>query len=320
MLFACVVCACVLAQLRVLALSALLPVIISVFFLYSSGARRHLHSFPTRRSSDLFASKGESARDVCLIPASAHGTNPASAQMMGLRIDRKSTRLNSSHRCISYAVFCLKKKRTCGQTFRRPNLTKGGRHALRLCRLRVCPCPASRPGPVRPPASHHLRLFSLLIRRPPTSPLFPYTTLFRSLRLQRRKRPRRLPDSRLGARYQSGERADDGPAHRSEEHTSELQSPMYLVCRLLLEKKKNMRTNVPPSQPNEGGTACSSPVSSARVSLPSFASWPCPPSCQSSSPSFFFTHPAPADISTLSLHDALPISSPPKAKAPATSA
>src|SRR5437763_1677890 len=86
MLFACVVCACVLAQLRVLALSALLPVIISVFFLYSSGARRHLHSFPTRRSSDLFASKGESARDVCLIPASAHGTNPASAQMMGLRI------------------------------------------------------------------------------------------------------------------------------------------------------------------------------------------------------------------------------------------
>src|SRR3712207_7359918 len=44
--------------------------------------------------------RGEAHRDVCLIPQSAHGTNP----------DRKSTRLNSSHANISYAVFCLKKK------------------------------------------------------------------------------------------------------------------------------------------------------------------------------------------------------------------
>src|SRR3712207_6992355 len=65
-------------------------------------------------------SRSESHRTVCLIPTSAHGTNPASAVIAGLRVvpvacdangsDRKSTRLNSSHANISYAVFCLKKK------------------------------------------------------------------------------------------------------------------------------------------------------------------------------------------------------------------
>src|SRR5437867_8727319 len=66
--------------------------------------------------------------------------------------------------------------------------------------------------------------FFLLIRRPPKSTLFPYTTLFRSRRPGSAARPwrRRRPWSRP----------------RSEEHTSELQSPYDLVCRLLLEKKK----------------------------------------------------------------------------------
>src|SRR5436189_6445042 len=66
--------------------------------------------------------------------------------------------------------------------------------------------------------------FFLIIRRPPRSPLFPYTTLFRS----RRAAPRRGGGGPGGGRRR---------AARSEEHTSELQSPMYLVCRLLLEKK-----------------------------------------------------------------------------------
>src|SRR5436189_3686688 len=69
-----------------------------------------------------------------------------------------------------------------------------------------------------------------MIRRPPRSTLFPYTTLFRS-----RRRPagaRRAP-----ATWPSRAAV---PA-RSEEHTSELQSPMYLVCRLLLEKKKKKK-------------------------------------------------------------------------------
>src|SRR2546426_9198664 len=90
-----------------------------------------------------------------------------------------------------------------------------------------------------------------MIRRPPRSTLFPYTTLFRS----RRGRRRRAPESARASRRPAAARArppagatssPSGPtrrrlardASRSEEHTSELQSPCNLVCRLLLEKKK----------------------------------------------------------------------------------
>src|SRR6266480_6516566 len=79
--------------------------------------------------------------------------------------------------------------------------------------------------------------FFLMIRRPPRSTLFPYTTLFRSGRP--RSRPRHLlwrPPRRVPPRPRSG------PA-RSEEHTSELQSHVNLVCRLLLEKKKKNTQN-----------------------------------------------------------------------------
>src|SRR6478609_10096348 len=71
--------------------------------------------------------------------------------------------------------------------------------------------------------------FFLMIRRPPRSTLFPYTTLFRS-------RP-----SRRAARCPW--RPSHARSPRSEEHTSELQSLAYLVCRLLLEKKKNNKNN-----------------------------------------------------------------------------
>src|SRR3712207_7342202 len=89
-----------------------------------------------------------------------------------------------------------------------------------------------------------------MIRRPPRSTLFPYTTLFRSLVRQHRARDRRLDrlDVDPGHRDDRVVEALDEPAHevdvrlldrlRSEEHTSELQSRQYLVCRLLLEKKK----------------------------------------------------------------------------------
>src|SRR6266581_7179565 len=70
--------------------------------------------------------------------------------------------------------------------------------------------------------------FFLMIRRPPRSTLFPYTTLFRS-----HGAARHLPPA-LSRRGRS-------PAVRSEEHTSELQSPVHLVCRLLLEKKKTKK-------------------------------------------------------------------------------
>src|SRR6266702_7975330 len=74
--------------------------------------------------------------------------------------------------------------------------------------------------------------FFLMIRRPPRSTLFPYTTLFRYPRSHRR-----CP-SICDIRYQSR------PRRRSEEHTSELQSRGHLVCRLLLEKKKNNNQTV----------------------------------------------------------------------------
>src|SRR5256885_13241363 len=81
-----------------------------------------------------------------------------------------------------------------------------------------------------------------MIRRPPRSTLFPYTTLFRS----RRSLPRSVASRGGGrGRQQEGPQVQEGdhrsrqPGYeRSEEHTSELQSPCNLVCRLLLEKKK----------------------------------------------------------------------------------
>src|SRR3712207_9258686 len=97
-------------------------------------------------------------------------------------------------------------------------------------------------------------LFFLMIRRPPRSTLFPYTTLFRShgLRAAAARRRRGRPPDRVGDRRPAEPRQlprgrrpaparerRSAPAARSEEHTSELQSRQYLVCRLLLEKKKN---------------------------------------------------------------------------------
>src|SRR5262249_58790751 len=102
-------------------------------------------------------------------------------------------------------------------------------------------------------------LFSLL-RRPPRSPLFPYTTLFRSLRTRpptlRKDRACRRPSAaraqtnwvcrRLNEECPASDssataRTQARPPARSEEHTSELQSLTNLVCRLLLEKKNNKR-------------------------------------------------------------------------------
>src|SRR5260370_26492722 len=76
--------------------------------------------------------------------------------------------------------------------------------------------------------------FFLMIRRPPRSTLFPYTTLFRSLTDLGRAT---LLPPRPAAEVGRGQHAD--PLGRSEEHTSELQSHLNLVCRLLLEKKKS---------------------------------------------------------------------------------
>src|SRR5258708_5754165 len=171
-------------------------------------------------------------------------------------LDRKSTRLNSSHQIISYAVFCLKKKkRTVTQS-------------------RIL-----------------FYFFFLMIRRPPRSTLFPYTTLFRSaiVEIADDDRVHGRPDRHTHGRFGNAVtlqhfllpfggggtmaahcRKDEWP--RSEEHTSELQSPDHLVCRLLLEKKKK---------------------NSHSITHPFLF--------------FFFNDTATTEIYTLSLHDALPI-------------
>src|SRR3712207_7192180 len=93
-------------------------------------------------------------------------------------------------------------------------------------------------------------MFFLMIRRPPRSTLFPYTTLFRSASAQK---PRAVIDAMVntmqtgyanvhrGLHYMANVATEgfERARERSEEHTSELQSRQYLVCRLLLEKKKN---------------------------------------------------------------------------------
>src|SRR2546422_3427749 len=96
-----------------------------------------------------------------------------------------------------------------------------------------------------------LSFFFLMIRRPPRSTLFPYTTLFRSglrLWLLRASALRvleikdALPPGKSWRHW--GDQAIDTRPVRSEEHTSELQSRLHLVCRLLLEKKKNSKLNM----------------------------------------------------------------------------
>src|SRR4051794_41700617 len=76
-----------------------------------------------------------------------------------------------------------------------------------------------------------------MIRRPPRSTLFPYTTLFRSTDFGVLHAGALEELGLGGARHQTGD--GDARVLRSEEHTSELQSPVHLVCRLLLEKKKS---------------------------------------------------------------------------------
>src|SRR5256884_1234246 len=104
------------------------------------------------------------------------------------------------------------------------------------------------------PACSLLRFFFfLMIRRPPRSTLFPYTTLFRSIRWQPGHRLRRSLESRSHGHG------------RSEEHTSELQSRLHLVCRLLLEKKKIFTTASYSPAPTPYYPLCSRSAVSAYV-------------------------------------------------------
>src|SRR5688572_24631705 len=192
-------------------------------------APAQLHSFPTRRSSDLADSRDSTRRSRKARKRRWFSTSTRSTSGAPGSRDRKSTRLNSSHSQISYAVFCLKKQNQRTQPRSTPARrdTRGGRRAAGdrshsdagHSDARRCCCGSASSGPR-------------------TATLFPYTTLFRSRGF-----------ARLHAPLQEGQEApvvfDQHPQHfgsagiaRSEEHTSELQSQSNLVCRLLLEKTK----------------------------------------------------------------------------------
>src|SRR6478672_2849860 len=137
-----------------------------------------------------------------------------------------------------------------------------------------------------------------MIRRPPRSTLFPYTTLFRSARPA-------VAQAALGR----DPRAEGPRAHRSEEHTSELQSRSDLVCRLLLEKKKLrdsslvldafVRTRHPElTRGFRDFLILSAAFNAADLQIIYGAYVEC---------LFFFNDTATTEIYTLSLHDALPI-------------
>src|SRR6266487_753176 len=133
-----------------------------------------------------------------------------------------------------------------------------------------------------------------MIRRPPRSTLFPYTTLFRS------------PPAGGGGQRGQGEAAGQ-VGRRSEEHTSELQSPVHLVCRLLLEKKKtSIRHDLDCAlqltyEPHDFLYGQRDYVGLRRWRLERFDA------DAFNLTLFFFTDTATTEIYTLSLHDALPI-------------
>src|SRR6266478_3197036 len=126
-----------------------------------------------------------------------------------------------------------------------------------------------------------------MIRRPPRSTLFPYTTLFR-------------PRAGLCRTHHPVPRLHRHADGRSEEHTSELQSQSNLVCRLLLEKKKSAHLNHIPPAPRAGSSPTFPPASYHS---------PATPASPRATPRhlLFFNDTATPEIYTLSLHDALPI-------------
>src|SRR5476651_1578142 len=136
-----------------------------------------------------------------------------------------------------------------------------------------------------------------MIRRPPRSTLFPYTTLFRSKELSWRsvRIPPIMP------------KPDLMPL-RSEEHTSELQSRQYLVCRLLLEKKKRPIVGLLSFVQIAVLVASSDTTAEWLAFMSRAQSPPCnPPHDVIFYLRFFFNDTATTEIYTLSLHDALPI-------------
>src|ERR1035437_5580439 len=170
-------------------------------------------------------------RSITLLPSVPSHMPTLNGMPSGVFSDRKSTRLNSSHANISYAVFCLKKidadypLRTTSSSILPPRQCSHRGVLVNPCRLYNQEIKSL---DIINYSFAKESFFFLMIRRPPRSTLFPYTTLFRSCV---------GAASRISCRNSGGNRNVFRFFTRSEEHTSELQSRQYLVCRLLLEKK-----------------------------------------------------------------------------------
>src|SRR3712207_9005882 len=108
---------------------------------------------------------------------------------------------------------------------------------------------------MKAPDCRMCRVFFLMIRRPPRSTLFPYTTLFRSIMMGEEEEDMqsnpKVEEKNVNIKPElnkTPQQIDPKSVERSEEHTSELQSRQYLVCRLLLEKKKTFGQRFPSVQ------------------------------------------------------------------------
>src|SRR5476651_5779 len=157
-------------------------------------------------------------------------TRCSSRRQSGTSIDRKSTRLNSSHANISYAVFCLKKKKNePAHWFDDNAMAKADERSKKLYflagREQVAPYKNRTCFFFKDTATTEIYTLSL------------HDALPISASFQRCRSP--------SGRYRPPARHPDERNTRSEEHTSELQSRQYLVCRLLLEKKKKKLTPIP---------------------------------------------------------------------------
>src|SRR5690349_13673075 len=209
---------------------------------------QHRHSFPTRRSSDLPPAARERRGAPARRSAGERRARRRGRRRHGRSRDRKSTRLNSSHVEISYAVFCLKRKTRPGRGAHRPrDRRQGDDHRRPACPAHARSLGAGRPRPVL--------LRRLLLGRPvlaptqrrrPAPPLFPYTTLFRSPACRSRATGRARSPICWRTACAATRTSTAWPLSRSEEHTSELQSRRDLVCRLLLEKKNSPWPRRPP--------------------------------------------------------------------------
>src|ERR1017187_615779 len=140
-----------------------------------------------------------------------------------------------------------------------------------------------------------------MIRRPRRSTIFPYTTLFRSRNAR--------SSARSGSSFSDGSVVKSNFGCRSEEHTSELQSPMYLVCRLLLENRPKLSNAL--STSTAGYSRRMAPLQAAQPTVGVAAATRLTPLVEASMQfllrELFFNDTAPTEIYPLSLHDALPI-------------